>query len=143
MGYSHYWYREEEIDEDLFRRIGADFERIILPLDNAGVRLAGAGGVGLPEIGPSRISFNGIKDCGHAKNPNIYISFPTDEASGIGDSRNAIAQANPPHVRLTRRTCDGTCNYESFPLERSMKSSAFLRQESATFGSSSTALALD
>jgi hypothetical protein len=133
VGYTHYWFREEEINEEFFGRITADFERIILPLDNAGVRLAGPCGTGLPEIFPSRISFNGIEARGHARNPNIYIPFPTDEASGIGDSRNAIARANSLFVRLRRRTCDGSCNYESFLLEQSMKSSVFPRQEDGRY----------
>jgi hypothetical protein len=100
MGFTHYWYRGEEIDEEVFGRIAADLARIILPLDNAGVRLAGPRGVGLPEIGPSKISFNGIKDCGHARNSSVCIPFPTAEASGIGDSRNAIAHADPLFVQL-------------------------------------------
>ena len=133
MAYTHYWYRGEEIDEDFFGRITADFEQIILPLDNTGVRLAGTRGIGLPEIGRSKIAFNGIKDSGHARNPKIYIPFPTEGASGIGDSRNAIADANLLFVRLTRRTCDGTCNYKSFRLERSIKSSIFQRQEDGRY----------
>lgn len=133
MGYTHYWRREGEIDHDLFERMRSDFERIVLPLDNAGVRLAGPRGVGLPVIGPSKISFNGIKECGHARNTSVYIPFPMDEASGIGDSKSAVADANLLFVRLTRRTCDGTCNYETFSFERSMNASHFLRQEDGRY----------
>lgn len=133
MGYCHHWYRREEIDERLFGRIAADFERIILPLDNAGVRLAGPRGIGLPEVSPKKISLNGLKECGHPRNPAVYIPFPTEDASGIGNSRDAVADANALFVRLMRRTCDGTCNYETFHFERSMKASHFLRQEDGRY----------
>jgi hypothetical protein len=35
VGYTHYWYREEEIDEGLLGKVAADIERI-LSLDNSG-----------------------------------------------------------------------------------------------------------
>lgn len=133
MGYTHYWYRKDELDEDLFAKITADFRQIILPLDDAGVRLAGPRGIGLPEIGSSKISFNGLRDCGHARNPSVYIPFPTELASGVGGSHDAIAEANLLFVKLTQRTCDGTCNYETFQFERSMRNSHFLRQEDGRY----------
>jgi hypothetical protein len=50
MGYCHYWEIEQEIGQESFSRIVADVQRIILTLDDMGVRLAGPLGKGLPEI---------------------------------------------------------------------------------------------
>ena len=63
---------------------------MILTLDDMGVRLAGPLGSGLPEIDGVHIAFNGLWDCGHAKNEEIVIPFPTVDAAGIGTSINAV-----------------------------------------------------
>jgi hypothetical protein len=65
MGYCHYWEIEQEIGRESFSRIIADVERIILTLDDMGVRLAGPLGKGLPEMDAAHIAFNGLWDCGH------------------------------------------------------------------------------
>jgi hypothetical protein len=91
MGYCHYWEIEQEIGRESFSRIIADVERIILTLDDMGVRLAGPLGKGLPEMDAAHIAFNGLWDCGHAKNDEIVIPFPTVDAAGIGSSINAVA----------------------------------------------------
>jgi hypothetical protein len=41
MGYCHYWEIEQEIGQGSFSHIVADVQRIILTLDDMGVRLAG------------------------------------------------------------------------------------------------------
>jgi hypothetical protein len=122
MGYCHYWYRKEEINEEVFGRIRFDFERILLPLEDAGVPLASPLGIGVPEIGPSRIAFNGLKNCDHAGNKSIEIPFPSNNASGIGDSRTAVAESGVFGVRLRHRSCSGTCSYEAFILGQDIKS---------------------
>jgi hypothetical protein len=76
MGYQHYWHREEEINSSLFERIALDFERLILPLEDAGVRLTGYDGRGLPQIDHSGIVFNGVEECGHPQTPDIYNPHP-------------------------------------------------------------------
>jgi hypothetical protein len=118
MGYNHYWHREEAIESSLFEKIAFDFERLILPLEDAGVRLAGYDGRGLPQIDHSGIVFNGVEECGHPQNPDIYIPFPCDTASGIGSSGDAIYSSSPLFVELKRRTCNGVCRCESFNLPR-------------------------
>ena len=118
MGYNHYWHREEEIESSLFERLALDFERLILPLEDVGVRLAGYDGCGLPQIDHSGIVFNGVEVCGHPQNPDVYIPFPCDTASGIGGSGDAIYSSNPLFVELKRRTCNGVCRCESFNLPR-------------------------
>ncbi len=120
MGYDHYWRREGEIDKNLFERIVFDFERLILPLEDGGVRLAGFDGSGFPDIGQSGIVFNGVEKCGHPSNPDIYIPFPCDMASGIGNSFDAIHSSNPLFVKLRHRTCSGKCCCESFNLPRAL-----------------------
>jgi hypothetical protein len=133
VGYCHYWYRKREIEEALFRRIVLDFERIILPLEEAGVPLAGISGEGLPEIDRTQIAFNGVTHCGHVKNGGIYIPFPSADASGVGDSLHAVAHANPLFVQLKRRTCDGTCRYDTFSLKRNMKGRKHLLREDGRY----------
>jgi hypothetical protein len=60
MGYCHYWEIEQEIGQESFSRIVADVQRIILTLDDMGVRLAGPLGKGFPEIDKAHIAFNGL-----------------------------------------------------------------------------------
>lgn len=89
-GYCHYWRQQLEIEEAAFLRIVADFQKMVLVLDDLGVRLAGPLGDGLPEITSSRVAFNGLANCGHIKNDEISIPFPAPHASGIGTSINAV-----------------------------------------------------
>jgi hypothetical protein len=118
MGYDHYWKRQTEIEAHLFERIVLDFERLILPLEDAGVSLAGFNGLGLPEIDHSAIVFNGVQECGHPHNPDISIPFPCERAGGIDSSRDAIDSSNPLFVELKHRACNGSCRCESFNLPR-------------------------
>ena len=90
MGYCHYWETDAEIDKESFTSITADFQRIVLTLDDLGVRLAGPLGEGLSEIDADHIAFNGIWHCGHVKNEEIVIPFPAKDAAGIGSSLDAV-----------------------------------------------------
>ena len=123
MGYNHYWRLEAEIDRKLFERIVLDFERLILPLEDAGIPLAGFDGSGLPAIDHSQIVFNGVEECGHPENRDIYIPFPCVTASGVGHSSDAIYSSNPLFVKLRHRTCNGMCCCEPFNLSRTMAQS--------------------
>lgn len=119
MGYCHYWEIEQEIDQDFFTRIVTDVQRIVLTLDNMGVRLAGPLGQGLPEIGSEQISFNGLWHCGHPKNEEISIPFPAADAAGIGSSINAVEGSYfGMGTLLKHRSCDGNCSYETFKIVR-------------------------
>jgi hypothetical protein len=119
MGYSHYWRRRSsEIDRALFGRIASDLQRIILPLDDLNVRLAGELGEGLPEINSERIAFNGLSGSGHLKNEEIFIPNPAPEAWGIGSSVNAIVKCGPWGVELRQRACCGKCSHEAFVCDR-------------------------
>jgi hypothetical protein len=119
MGYCHNWKADAEIDQELFSRIAADVQAIVLALDDLGVRLAGPLGTGLPEIESDYIAFNGLRNCGHEKNREIFIPFPAPEAAGIDGSTNAVVGFYGPATLLRHRTCNGSCSYETFRLRRS------------------------
>jgi hypothetical protein len=119
VGYCHYWEIEPEIDVNSFSCVVADFQRIVLALDDLGVRLAGPLGEGLPEIDNDQIAFNGLWHCGHAKNEEIVIPFPTQNAAGVGSSTDAVEGSYlGMGTLLKHRACDGNCSYETFRLLR-------------------------
>lgn len=119
MGYSHYWEIDADIDTESFSSVTADFKRMVLVLDDLGVRLAGPLGKSLPEIDTDHIAFNGIWDCGHPKNEEIVIPFPATDAAGIGSSFNSVEGSySGMGTLLKHRTCDGNCSYETFSLSR-------------------------
>jgi hypothetical protein len=119
MGYCHYWEIDAEIDKGSFFSITADFQRMVLTLDDLGVRLAGPLGEGLPEIDADHIAFNGIWHCGHPKNEAIVIPFPAANGSGVGSSIDAVDGSYFGVGTLLRhRACDGNCSYETFSFSR-------------------------
>jgi hypothetical protein len=59
-----------------------------------------------------------VRHCGHPENEAICIPFPSERASGVGDSSDAIVGSWSIGVQIRRRTCNGDCSYESFILER-------------------------
>jgi hypothetical protein len=119
MGYCHYWKIPAEIDPESFSSIVADVQRMILTLDDLGVRLAGPLGTGLPEIEEGHIAFNGLWECGHPKNEEIVIPFPGQDAAGIGDSADAVEGSYlGMGTLLKHRACDGNCSYETFRIQR-------------------------
>jgi hypothetical protein len=122
VGYTHYWYRPLVIPTDAFHAIRSDFERLILPLADFGVHLAGGLGEGLPVITDDMIWFNGVRACGHPKNETVQIPFPTDDACGVGASANAIADGSDGLItRIKHRCCDGRCSYETFLFPKSLE----------------------
>jgi hypothetical protein len=50
MGYTHYWHRPQTVPDALWDSISSDFGKLVLPLSDAGVVLAGGLGTGPPEI---------------------------------------------------------------------------------------------
>lgn len=123
MGYTHYWHRPVAIPVEIFRTIRADFERLVLPLADCGVHLAGGLGEGLPIITDDTIRFNGISLCGHPVNAAIAIPYPTDGACGIGPSASAVEDSSDELItRIKHRCCDGTCSYETFNFPKCLQS---------------------
>jgi hypothetical protein len=117
MGYTHYWHRPRAIAEEAFRAIRTDFARLILPLADAGATLAGGLGKGVPEIDDDGIRFNGMHDCGHPKNEEISIPYPSEYAEGVGLSSSAVDETSEGLTTLLKhRCCNGNCDYETFSL---------------------------
>lgn len=119
MGYTHYWDRPQTISEALWSQIRGDFEKLVLPLSDAGIELAGGGGTGPPEITDEWICFNGREDCGHPANEELVIPYPSLEAEGIGPSSTAIdGDFYGVGVKVRHRCCNGSCSFETFLFER-------------------------
>jgi len=122
VGYTHYWHRTEVIQQKAFQAIRADFERLLLPLADAGVELAGGLGEGAPEITGELIRFNGLDQCGHPKNEDIVIPYPSEDAEGIGSSATALDESDSGLItRVKHRCCNGRCSYETFHFPRRLK----------------------
>jgi hypothetical protein len=122
VGYTHYWYRPKNIAQVVFHSIRIDFERLILPLADAGVELAGGMGEGAPIINDDGIWLNGVADCGHPQNEEIIIPYPADDAHGVGPSSTAVDEGSDGLVtRVKHRCCDGCCRYETFDLPRCLE----------------------
>jgi hypothetical protein len=117
MGYSHDWFRPPVIADHVFRQIKTDFEKLILPLADMGVPLAGWHGRNEPKIDEEDIRFNGVRRCGHPINEEISVPYPIDEARGIGPSHSAVGDSDWA-VRLKHRCCGGSCCHEAFLLPK-------------------------
>jgi len=121
MGYTHSWHRPAIIAQDIFDAIRLDFERLILPLADAGIALAGGLCEGAPEISDQVIRFNGLNECGHPTNDEIVIPYPSERAEGIGPSSTALDEGSDGLItRVKHRCCNGRCSYETFSLPRSL-----------------------
>lgn len=154
MGYSHYWYRPEEIPEDIFNKIVKDVRLLVSQLNEYGVQLAGGLGSGLPQINPDTISFNGVENCGHdyrdlgitlpAKNGDDHdhkgpMLFEMIKGAGHSDL-NIIGQPGVDvetegykkwfaGALLDRRECGGDCSHETFEFERISEIPDYQRRE--------------
>jgi hypothetical protein len=123
MGYTHYWYRPLKVEPAKMKAIADDFNKLILPLSDMGVKLGNGLGEDVPVINVKEIYFNGLAKCGHPKNTNIVIPWPTLTASGVNKGE-AIAGTWFAGTTLDTRTCDGDCSYETvgFPSDLSEES---------------------
>lgn len=120
MGYTHYWYRARKIDAEKMQAISADFSRLVLALDDLGVKIADGRGHGVPVITPELIMFNGVENCGHAPNEEVVIPWPAKNASGVNPNSFEVTSGQwYAGALLSARTCDGDCSYETvdFPAE--------------------------
>lgn len=80
MGYTHYWYQDTKLDDAKFAAAALDIEKVL-----AVTEVPLAGGMGdegtKPEVGPKRISFNGVDEDGHE---TLYVE-PTAEKPSYQD----------------------------------------------------------
>lgn len=118
MGYTHYWYRPREISKPEMASIVSDFNKLVLILDDMGVKLADGFGQNVPEITPEDVWFNGSESCGHPANSEITIPWPSAGASGIGNNSRAVNGSWFAGAMLQTRACDGDCSYETFHFPR-------------------------
>jgi hypothetical protein len=119
MGYTHYWYRPTIIPDVLFDAIRRDFGKVILPLSDAGIEIAGGLGEGPPKITDDEIVFNGVDECGHPQSDELVIPYPSEHAQGIGPSATAVdGSFYGLGVTVKHRCCNGRCSFETFRLER-------------------------
>ena len=115
MGYTHYWYRPSTISDASFDAIRLDFGKVILPLSDTGIEIAGGLGKGPPEITDDVIVFNGVDECGHPRSDELVIPYPSEHAQGIGPSSIAIdGSFYGLGVTVKHRCCNGRCSFETF-----------------------------
>ena len=67
MGYTHYWYRDQELDQANFGKVGIDFIKTIPTLEHLGVKIADCLGENKPVINIEQIWFNGLEKYNHTK----------------------------------------------------------------------------
>jgi len=121
LGYTHFWYRTQTISPDIYQAIRTDFEKLILPLHDAGIELAGPSGRDAPTITDELIGFNGLNDCGHPHSEHWVVAYPSDSAEGVGPSSTAIERSHDDlAVTVKHRCCNGRCSFETFVFPRAM-----------------------
>lgn len=140
MGYTHYWRRPtQSISVDSMNKIVNDFNKIVLVLDDMGVRLADGFGENTPEINSDRLWFNGLAKCGHSPNQEVSIPWPAPGAKGIGPNDSAVSGNWFAGSLLDSRCCDGDCSYETFCFERELKPDSFTSDDGRYFDCTKTA----
>lgn len=123
MGYTHYWKRHPNIDQETFRLFSNDCRQVMdFATTHLKLKLAGPGGEGKPETTQEIVAFNGATDCGHQKG-QVGLVWPTAHASGGfgGEISNALKGENwfaGPMAEA--RVCGGDCSYESAIFEREL-----------------------
>ena len=127
MGYTHYWYRQKQIEQSTFDAIRKDFEQIVIALDDAGVRLADGLGENVPVITSDEIYFNGYSHCGHKRDESIVIPWPAPKAQGVMQGEGAAGSWFAGTL-LDTRVCNGDCSYETFSFPRKFERDKFLQE---------------
>lgn len=120
MGYTHYWYRDREIDKRVFAEIVSDFKRLLPVFRVLDVKLGDGLGEGKPIINSREVVFNGLRNCGHPKNPRVVIPWPASTVKpGVAPKPDrAVVGSWYAGVVLNQRTCNGDCSYETFYFPR-------------------------
>ncbi len=118
MGYTHYWYREKEIEAPTYQAIVDDFRKLLPIFARSDVPLADGMGEGYPQLDAEMVYFNGSENCGHPKNKELVIPWPAKTAQGIGNKVDAINGKWFAGAVVDARTCDGDCSYETFAFPR-------------------------
>ena len=117
MGYTHYWYRQKEIDPETYGRIVQDFRRLLPVVEKWGVLLAGGLGDGDPQVDAQDVWFNGKHNCGHKASTELVIPWPAAHARGVlrgGATQTVVTGTWFAGHEVATRCCDGDCSYETF-----------------------------
>ena len=117
MGYTHYWYREVELDSERFALAVADCRKICERLN---IPLGDWNGNGEPEFSADCVSFNGHVDSGSFARQGGLL-WPTDKAESVaiaGDDVEAGGWCGGPTVTARCVDDNGDGSYESFAVER-------------------------
>lgn len=124
MGYSHYWYRDQELNQVSFGSVVQDFKKILPALEHLGIKLANGLGKNQPVINYEQIWFNGLENCGHTKR-ELGITWPSKNAHGVasGYKQNfsIVDESWFAGLVINSRVCSGSCAYEMFSLDRVIK----------------------
>ena len=120
MGFTHYWYREKEIELSTMKQIVDDFTKVVKVMQPY-VDLADGLGRGTPVISYNKICFNGRNNCGHPRG-ELGIAWPSDDAGGVATAYKENVEAGDwfAGALLQKRSCGGRCSHETMMFERIM-----------------------
>lgn len=123
MGYSHYFRRQETIEQSIFNSILCDFKKLLPKFDEYGVQLADGRGDNIAVLNATEITFNGKQKCGHKKDEEIVIPWPSKNAGGVANNWLEDAKVGNwfAGAEIEKRTCNGDCSYETFSFSLKMK----------------------
>ncbi len=118
MGYTHYWYRPTELDQNLFGKAVADCRAVCEALP---IPLGDYAGEGTPVFSQEMVCFNGhIDSTSFARNGGLL--WPADNAQGLAtvgtDPETGKVWGGGPLVTKRCVDDDGDGSYESFVVER-------------------------
>ena len=130
MGYTHYWYREKEIDTEDFNKITTDFEKLLQTFKVLDIKLADGHGKGEPTITPDLVCFNGSSSCGHPKNSSLVIPWPSDNPKfGTSpDTQKSISGSWYAGAVIDQRSCNGDCSYETLYFPKTFDTEGYNSQ---------------
>ena len=120
MGYTHYWYREKEIEGAVFSEIVKDFKKLLPLFKVLDIPLGNGHGEDIPVLDDKEVCFNGLRDCGHDENGHIALAWPSDgpKFGTAPNSEGSICGTWYAGIVLNQRTCGGDCSYETFYFPR-------------------------
>lgn len=115
MGYRIYWRRPAEIEKPIFLAILDDFRRLLAPLHEANVRLAGGDGKGEPVLHENGVWMNGAARCGHDRRHVPDVKAEMLRLTRGGNPEAIQELLNSDWVPLS---CPGSCKDGAFNFPR-------------------------
>lgn len=135
MGYTHYFYRQKEISQNDFNCILMDFKKVLPEIENAGIILGDGLGENEPVFNNQEIMFNGLHNCGHKKDEEISIPWPSKNAGGVANAWKEDAKSGTwfAGIELEKRVCNGHCDYETFSFPRILRPEKWQKPENGLY----------